>query len=139
MTTIDDYRVREIREAVMVGGGWTSRVEETVCRCLDDAFESGLSSLHHGRARFRLVRWIATHQGQPDWTHKMIGEMCAMERETVSRNLTQLRSQSFVTGGRESGYELTSAGLEYAATYDEEPLADPIGASGRPQDAVAGS
>lgn len=124
--TAEDHRVAAIREQVAIHGRWCSAVEAAVCEAIDSAFDEGIGSVGIQHARYRILRWVARHDGGDCVTHQFIADACGTTRETVTRHLGRLRRAEMLEGSCDrlyrQSYRLTQLGRDFAGSMDSIDL-----------------
>lgn len=121
----DDHRLKVIREVIHIHGGWCTDVERAVVDALGSAYESGVASVAIGRCRYRVIDWIAGHEGERGHTHDDIARHIQSRRETVTRHISRLRMDGLVSVKHLPGtrgdrtYGLTVPGRLFASEVAE--------------------
>ena len=117
--TRDDHRISTIREAILVNGSWGLDVERLVCDAIDSAYDAGVRSAGKGHSRFRLLRWIARHEGETGWSHRTISEQVGTARETISRQVSILTAYGvLVPRGRCDAFVFSEEGRRFVESLD---------------------
>jgi hypothetical protein len=126
-----DHRIAAIREAILVNGRWGIDVEKLVCDAIESAYDDGVRSAGKGHARFRLLRWIARHEGETGWSHRSISEQVGTARETISRQVSILTAYGvLVPRVRGDAFVLSEAGRRFVGSLDSADETMPLSASG---------
>lgn len=121
-----DHRIATIREAIIVDGHWGLDVEKLVCDAMDSAYDDGVRSAGKGHSRFRLLRWIARHEGETGWSHRKIGEQVGIARETISRQVSILTAYGvLVPRGRCDAFVFSQEGRRFVESLDSSDQTKP--------------
>jgi hypothetical protein len=131
-----DHRIAAIREAILVNGCWGLDVEKLVCDAIESAYDAGVRSAGKGHSRFRLLRWIARHEGETGWSHRTISEQVGTARETISRQVAILTAYGvLVPRGRCDAFAFSDEGRRFVESLDSSdetmPLSAPDGGGAR--------
>jgi hypothetical protein len=114
-----DHRVAAIREEILVNGRWGLDLEKLVCDAMESAYDAGVRSAGKGHSRFRLLRWIARHEGETGWSHRKIGEQVGTARETISRQVSILTAYGvLVPRGRCDAFAFSDEGRRFVESLD---------------------
>ena len=127
--TREDHRIATIREAILVNGSWGLDVEKLVCDAIESAYDAGVRSAGKGHSRFRLLRWIARHEGETGWSHRKISEQVGTARETISRQVSILTAYGvLVPRGRCDAFVFSEDGRRFVESLDSSDHEMPQGA-----------